>query len=1076
MEVKFLGEGELPALVEEIVSDSIEVSIASAFLNFTGLSILEKYLKKYNRIKSIQILLDKDFHPDEQVKKTLLSRISGLPNTEVRVFCDDNKLFHAKIYCFRGAEKIEVVVGSSNLTGGGFFHNVELNALFVADIKDPEIVRLNSIYREYWAKGIPAKDFVSKLEGSMSIKDFNIGDKVIIGNKMDLGIGKIVEIEGNQADIYFKEKGIAETAHLQDIQLALDPIDMAKEGRFDNDPVKFDLRTRALFLPMENTHGILSNSVIEILPHQILAAHKVITSDSRRFLMADEVGLGKTFEAGIIIKELVSRGEAERVLIVTPAGLVEQWQEDMAKFGFDFTIYRSGMESAIKDFWNKMSNVIASIDTIKVEEHLQDIINANEWDILVFDEAHHLTRKDYGLKADKSDRYIVGERLKGKTETLLFLTATPHQGDRNKFYNLVNLLYEALFEDDGDLFHNRERLNQIMIRQRKIDASDEEGKPLFVKRIVNALRYATSEDEDRFFKHLHYYLIKGYKIAEQDFDRRYRALGFVMTTFQKIAASSIYAVKMALEERLIRLLFIEIAKSDDDSIFQRNKKEIVTYSRYKYDKSASDVEIFSAEKLNFEKYIKKENIDPLEFVATPDEINLLKELLSFVPTHEDTKLIKLLEDIKAIKEKYMDEKFIIFTEYLNTQDYIVKHLREMYSSDDVVFIRGGDHQEKVNAAKAFKKTAHFLVSTQAGGEGINLQHCHIIINYDMPWNPMKVEQRIGRIHRYKQKDTAQIYNMFAADTIEDRIYQRLNEKLYEISQTIGNEDEKEAYRENILGMIAEELSFDELYKEVLRRGQQVDELTKEKIDAAIERAKEVYHKLGDFTQDLEKFNLEKYFQTKGNVTLEDVKKFILDFVKSEGKKITTDEESNYEFIIPEIIQIYGGRKYKRITFDREKAIEDPSLEFMAIGHHITNSIIEKCSGYSYAGRCAQRQISNAQHKGEEGIQFNFTIEYQSPQPGQKKNRMLQRNFQIMMFDTHCNYRKDLEKLGLIESQKKISVEDFSFATKPYLEEVNTAAHQKLQEIIEENINTLRAKYPNVVYKKNLENVALFVVK
>jgi superfamily II DNA/RNA helicase len=402
----------------------------------------------------------------------------------------------------------------------------------------------------------------------------------------------------------------------------------------------------------------------------------------------------------------------------------------------------------------------------------------------------------------------------------------------------------------------------------------------------------------------------------------------------------------------------------------------------------------------------------------PDEIEKLKELLAHVPKGTETKLAKLLENVDSIKDNNIHEKIIIFTEYLNTQDYIVEKLKEKYGNNDVVRIRGGNHQEKIQAAKEFKRSAHFLVSTQAGGEGINLQHCHILINYDMPWNPMKVEQRIGRIHRYKQKDTAQIYNILAKDTIEERIYQRLDEKLYEITQTIGNDDEREAYRENILGIIAEEIDFDKLYKEVLQKGQQVDEITKEKIDAAIEKAKDVYQKLGDFTQDLEQFSLDKYFKTKGNISLKDIENFVVQFVQSEGKNISTDEEGNYEFIIPDTISSYGGQKYKRITFDREKAIEDQSLEFMAVGHHITDSIINKCSGYGYGGRCVRRQISNATYRGESGIQCNFMIEYQVPQTGLEKNKTLRKQFRTLMFDNNFQYRDELKDLGIVGSHKK----------------------------------------------------------
>lgn len=1075
MDVQFLSQGELASKMEELVSDSVEIAIASAFMNFQGLSLLKGFLTKYANVRSLRVLLDQNFHSDDSTRKRILLQLADLPNTDVRIFCDKKKLFHAKMYCFKGKETVNVVVGSSNLTGAGLLHNVEINAVYFSSMYDSKILKLNDIYEECWQHSTPVTEYIMKTGDYMAQSNFKVGDKVTIDNKPDLGIGTIVEIDGNQVDIFFKEAGIAETAHVNDIKLAFSPWELAREGRYD-DPWKFDFRTQALYLPISNRNGVLSNSIIEILPHQILAAHKVVSSDSRRFLLADEVGLGKTFEAGIIIKELLSRDEARRILLITPAGLVEQWQEDMDKFGMDYTIYRSGMETAIKDFWNKMSFVIASIDTLKVEDHLSDVIKANDWGVVVFDEAHHLTRKDYGLKADKSDRYIVGEKLKDKTHCLLFLTATPHQGDRNKFYNLVNLLDDKLFEDDDDLFRNRDRLRSVMVRQRKIDVTDEEGKPLFVKRIVTTLTYPMSEDEKRFFASLNRYLTTGYKIAEQDSGVRYRALGFVMTTFQKIAASSISAVKTALEERLIRLLFVDIVKAEGELTTDIQRREIIAYRSYKYSDGESEDDIFAAEKKEFERYLKTEKIDPDQFIGTPDEIQLLKNLLSEVPGQTETKLVELLKSIAAIKKTYPDEKVIIFTEYLATQDYIVEKLKQQFGEEDVVFIRGGDHKEKVRAAKTFKKSAHFLVSTQAGGEGINLQHCHIVINYDMPWNPMKVEQRIGRIHRYKQKDTAQVYNMFAKDTIEERIYRRLDSKLLEITETIGSEDEKEAYRENILGILSEELNFDELYKEVLQKGQQADEITKEKIDSAIERAKEVYKQLGDFTQELDQFSLEKYFKTKSDVTLADVRDFVCGFVRSEGKKIVQGEEEFLEFIVPDIIGSYGGQKYRRITFDRDEALEDPTLEFMGIGHHVTDAIIRKCSGYGYGGRCVRRQISNSTFKGSAGAQCNYLVEYRVHQSGSERSAPLCKELHMLMFDKQCRLREEWTELGLVRSEKKVNESDFDFVDHKYLKDIEKVSEQEVKGIVEKRIGELQKKHPNVVYKKRMENLAVFVVK
>jgi len=1072
MKVRILGEKELPSVLEDLVSDSIEISIASAFLNFAGIALLEKYLNKYSHIKSIQILLDQNFHPDEQEKKSILKKLISLPNTEVRLFCDDKKLFHSKIYLFKSKDDIQVVIGSSNLTAGGLLHNVESNALLSAEDANPEIEKLRVAYFKYWDIGIRAEDFINRLGDDMTSLIFKVGDKVVIGKRPELGIGRIVEIEGQQVDVFFRDNGIAEIAHVSEIRLALEPIDMAKKGMYD-DPAKFDLRTRSVYLPIANVNGILSNSVIEILPHQILAAHKIISSPKIRFLLADEVGLGKTFEAGIIIRELMSRGEVKRVLIITPAALVDQWYDDMKKFDLDFTTYQSGLEDSIHDVWNKMDLIISSIDTVKLESRIESMIKATNWDLLVFDEAHHLTRKDYGDKADKSDRYIAAEQLEKKATSILLLTATPHQGDRNKFFNLIRLIDNNLFHNEYEIYEQRQKLNEIMIRQRKIDVTDDEGKPLFVKRIVNSLRYNTTAEEDRFFDKLNDYLESGYKTAEQGPGKRYQALGFVMITFQKIAASSIYAVKFALQERLIRLLFIELTRSNNESL----KNDIVEYARYKYDQNdLSDDVILIQEKVAFDKYLKEEGVNPHEFVATPNEISLLKQLLSAVPEGDETKLDQLLEAIKLVKATDPEEKIIIFTEYLYTQNYIVKSLRGIYGSHDVVFIRGGDHSQKSLAARIFKHSAHFLVSTQAGGEGINLQHCHILFNYDMPWNPMKVEQRIGRIHRYKQKDTVQVYNMFAVGTIEDRIYERLDQKLLEISQTIGRDDEQETFRENILGIVTEELDFDSIYKEALRRGQNVEEITREKIDAAIQKAKEIYEKLGDLTQDMEKFNLQKYFQTKGNISLKDLETFIINFVKSEGKRVNQDDEGNYEFLIPESIPTYGNLKYTKVTFNRQSVLEDPDLEFMAIGHAVTDSIIHKCAGYDYGGKCVKRQVSSANFKGETGIQFNYTVEYLTTDSASGAKRRVQKDFHALMFDDNCIHREELKEIAFLESQKKFIDDDFLFADKGYLERVERAASQKLQELIDVNLAAFQQSYASVIYKIRLENVALFSVR
>jgi hypothetical protein len=346
----------------------------------------------------------------------------------------------------------------------------------------------------------------------------------------------------------------------------------------------------------------------------------------------------------------------------------------------------------------------------------------------------------------------------------------------------------------------------------------------------------------------------------------------------------------------------------------------------------------------------------------------------------------------------------------------------------------------------------------------------------MPWNPMKVEQRIGRAHRYGAKDTVQVYNVFASDTIEARIYQCLEEKLREISATIGNLDKREAFRENILGIVAEELDFDKMYKDILIKGKEAVAISEDTIRQAVDRAKDVYRKLSDFTQNLEKFNLDKYRETKGDFSLTDVENFVLEFVRSEAKRVSKDERDHYEFIIPETVPHCGGHKIKNITFDRQEALDGGNLQFMAVGHYVTDSIIEKCTGIDYGGRCTMRQLSCSEHKGELGAQFNFKIIYETAIPGQEANQILKRDFLMLFFDDAGNFRSDLARLGFLPSEKTVDALNFDFADNEFIRCVEKAANEKVNEIIRKTRADLELRYKQVVYKSALENVALFAVK
>ncbi len=908
----------------------------------------------------------------------------------------------------------------------------------------------------------------------LKMNSFKVGDQVVMGARPSYGIGTIVFIEDSQVDIFFKDKGIAETCPISCIQSALSPINLIRARDFD-DPLRFDLRTRANLLRCNEDQSSISNSLIEILPHQIIAAHKVISSPSRRFMLADEVGLGKTIEAGIIIKELVCRGDCNNSLLITPAGLVDQWQEEMDKLGLAYVKYTPDTDAAIKHFWSDFKHVIVSIDTIKLEDRLKRLDDVKGWDVVIFDEAHHLSRKDYKGKPYKSDRYRVAERIHKKARCLLFLTATPHQGDANKFFNLVQLLVPGLYSYEYETQSNRDKLDRFMIRQRKIDVTDEKGNPLFVNRSVASIGFENSVAEVSFFYHLSQYLREGYKLAESINDKHNRALGFLMVTFQKIAASSLFAVKVALLTRLIKLLFLQMTNSEDDQEKSILKQEIITFRKSEYPAYEDEERIFFDAEQEFKKEVSEENPDVSKSIGIPNEVAQLKKLLSELPRDDDTKLVRLIHLVESKLRENPSEKFIVFTEYLKTQDYIVRKLREKYGSHSVAFLRGGNAELKKEAVRAFKGDAQFLVSTQAGGEGINLQHANIVINYDMPWNPMKVEQRIGRAHRYGARKDILVFNLFATGTIEARIYDCLEEKLAEISCTIGNLNEREAFRENILGIVAEDIDFDQIHKEMLVKT--INEVDVERrIKEAVCRAQEVYAKLNDLSQGMSKFSIDKYEHLRGNLGLEDVERFILDFVKSEGKRVSKNSDGLFEFIVPDSVSLYRGKKFSNITFDRQTALDGGRLEFFGVGHYLVDAILDKCSGIDYGGRCCQRTISDKTNSGERGIQINYRIRFETQTQQQDVNQIVKMEFVSLFFDENRNYRPDLEPLGKAPGTKDVEQSQFDFASEDYLDFVEKAAEEKIRERVKNSKEDLAIRFPLVVYKYSLESVCLFAIK
>lgn len=828
------------------------------------------------------------------------------------------------------------------------------------------------------------------------------GKKVKIYSRPELGSGEVFRITEQQgksyADVVFHREGqrILETYPENLLEPVADIQERYQKGNSDQ-PCDFFLKQLAYQIPLENSGGELSNSKTDLLPHQILLTHRVVTAHRRRFLIADEVGLGKTIEVGMILRELIARGEAGRVLIICPAGLTINWQNELRDcFRIFFDILGQDFTDANPYAWERRNHVIVSIDTIKKRERLDKIMTKPDWDVVVFDEAHHLSRKRYGKKIDATQNYRLAEKIKGKTRNLLFLTATPHQGDPYQFWSLIQLLDDQLFESPEAMQDHRGLLGRVMFRRIKKEVTDAQGDPIFMRRQVHTQKFQLSLREQRFYEKLTEYLKEGYNAAGAGQDKttkQQRAVGFVMATFQKIMSSSPRAIKQALRRRLIALyarrqMALEsgevgtISRGDISSRivkYQEQMRELVmellAYGGRRIDYTEADAYILSLKQRlkkrpRFEEEITSWALDAMEaedrVIETeaniPNEEEKVRELIGLVDDGPDRKFNTLIRAIEQIRRENKNEKMIVFTQYLETLNFLKDELGKYYPPEKIVTVKGGPLEDKIASCEAFwdENGAHFLLSTSAGGEGINLQVCRILFNYDLPWNPMAVEQRIGRIHRYGQTDTVQVYNLIAEDTIEEKVYTILEEKLCEIAQIIGKTDPvtgevSEDFRSEILGYLGSSANYNELYREALiNRNYQ---RTEAEIAEAMKKAREASEALRQLTQDLQAFNLEFYRELKGKFTLDDLRCFTEKAILRLGGSFIPSRDL-VNITVPPALKKYRDMApaYTNATFSRKIATRKKGVDLLGIGHPLIDALVdyfqsEAVSGEVLLARC-----------------------------------------------------------------------------------------------------------------------------
>ncbi len=541
----------------------------------------------------------------------------------------------------------------------------------------------------------------------------------------------------------------------------------------------------------------LSISRVDPLPHQLEAIYDHLLKLARvRFLLADDAGAGKTIMAGLLIRELKLRGLAERILIVCPANLAFQWQRELnEKFDERFHVIRG---DAIRDQfginqWIEHKQILTSLDLAKRTDILPGLKQVH-WDLVIVDEAHRMSAAD---AEHKSQRYRLGELLRDTSDHLLLLTATPHKGIAENFSLFLQLLDQDAYADVRSIraameqrrapfYLRRTKEAMVYFPERQADGKWVARK-IFTKRIPHTADFKIDGDEDRLYRDVTAYVkAQSYKAATEEDDPRSRAVGFLMAMYQRRLASSTFALHRSLENRAKRL---------DEGL--RRAQELARQAPPEIPDPEEFEEMEEAQRERLEEILEAVTLsqNPQQ---VRDEIAELKALAVQAQQVEDAGVEAKLSRLKDLLHEqgffdHPDQRLLLFTEFKDTLDYLVARLKTW--GFRVGFIHGsmksGSRDEpgsRLYAEQQFKDGAiQVLVATEAAGEGINLQCCHILFNYDIPWNPNRLEQRMGRIHRYGQTKDCLIFNFVATNTIEGRVLQKLLEKLQEIRDALDDD-------------------------------------------------------------------------------------------------------------------------------------------------------------------------------------------------------------------------------------------------------------------------------------------------
>ncbi len=551
----------------------------------------------------------------------------------------------------------------------------------------------------------------------------------------------------------------------------------------------FRLATEAYRIRLAHLYDPLfavSVSKIDPLPHQLEAVYEhMLPQPALRFMLADDPGAGKTVMGGLLLKELKLRGVLTRTLIVVPSPLRTQWQREMReKFNEHFDIIERATLNALgaARTWGLTHQAIASIDFVKQPDVLDSLAVSEMWDLVIVDEAHKMAAyRRSPTKVERSQRYRLGEILSERAERLLLMTATPHKGDPENFRFLLGLVDADLFADQQILQRAVERReNPIFLRRLKEDMRRFDGRPLFPPRHAKTVSYELEGAELDLYRRVTHYVETNFNRALSDENRN---VTFALIVLQRRLASSVRAIRRSLENRHARLTELR-----DDVL--RDPKLLEAARRDRIDIPDADEDLTEDERWQLEqnalRFTVARNMDELNH-----EITQLEELVALAVEAESLQPERKLRELQGVMHELgvqnSGEKLLIFTEAKDTLDYLVENLQAWGFA--VITIHGEMPQPHREAAEATFKSdkAQVMVATEAAGEGINLQFCHLMVNYDVPWNPTRLEQRLGRIHRYGQDREVFMVSLVANNTREGRVLEAVLLKLERMRVEMGSD-------------------------------------------------------------------------------------------------------------------------------------------------------------------------------------------------------------------------------------------------------------------------------------------------